>query len=224
MFVGHYGPGAAAASGGVRLWHCFLAVQLLDLLWAPFILTGVEHARIVPNFTASNHFDLYHMPVSHSLPMAALWSLAAGLVYRFVRPRAEMRGAIIIGLLVFSHWILDFVAHKPDLLLWFGGEKVGLGLWEDRPLSIAVELSLFLGGLTVFLLRTEPKWALGRVSPLLLLLAGIAAQIAANWGPPPASANEAAVTALVAYAIFALLALFVDVTRTAKGAQGLSAA
>lgn len=218
MFIGHYGPAGAAAGRTLKLWHCFVAVQFLDILWAPFVLAGIEHVRIVPHFTASNHFDLYHMPVTHSLPMAAFWSLVAGLAYRLLRRRAGTGGAVVIGLLVFSHWALDFVAHKPDLLLYFGGPKVGLGLWDNRALSFAVELALFYSGLAVYLLRTDTRLALGRIAPLLLAALALVAQIVANWGPPPEGPEEAAITALIAYAVFTVLALLVDLTREPKRA------
>ncbi|HPE32711.1 MAG TPA: hypothetical protein PLV61_16075 [Parvularculaceae bacterium] len=218
MFVGHYGPAGAAAGRTLKLWHCFIAVQFLDILWAPFVLAGIEHLRIVPHFTASNHLDLYHMPVTHSLPMAAFWSLFAALAYRLLRPKAGAGGAAVIGLLVFSHWVLDFLAHKPDLLLYFGGPKVGLGLWDNRPLSFGVEMALFYGGLAVYLLRTDTKIVLGRIAPLLLALLALGAQIIANWGPPPEGPEEAAMTAIIAYAVFTALALFVDLTRVPKRA------
>ena len=135
MFIGHYGPAAAIAGDRVKLWHGFVAVQFLDILWAPAVLLGVEHVRIVERFTASNHFDLYDMPYTHSLIMAVFWSVVAGVVYRVLRHKAGAAGAVLIGALVFSHWLLDFITHKPDLALWFGGPKVGLGLWENRPLA-----------------------------------------------------------------------------------------
>lgn len=212
MFIGHYGP-AGAAGGSVRLWHAFLAVQFLDLLWAPLVLTGVEHVRIVPGFTAANHLDLYDMPVSHSLPMALVWSVIAGSAYAALNRRAGRTGAALIGTLVFSHWVLDFVAHTPDLLIWFGGEKVGLGLWNNRPLAFAVELSLYAGGLALFLTRTRPKGRAAAWALIVAVMVGVLMQVIGNWGPPPADANQAAWSALLAYAIFALLAAWLDATR-----------
>jgi hypothetical protein len=56
MFVGHYGVSFAAkrAAPMIPLWPLFVAVQLLDVFWAPFVLLGVEKVRIVPGITASN--------------------------------------------------------------------------------------------------------------------------------------------------------------------------
>lgn len=70
MFVGHYGVGFAVkrADPAIPLWVLFLAVQWLDVLWAPLVLLGIEKVRIVPGITGSNPFDLYYMPYTHSLP------------------------------------------------------------------------------------------------------------------------------------------------------------
>ncbi len=209
MFIGHYGPAAAVAGKRIKLWHGFVAVQFLDILWAPFVLLGVEHARIVPHFTASNHFDLYDMPYTHSLVMAIFWSAVAGFAYNAWRKT----GGVIIGALVFSHWVLDFITHKPDLELWFGGPKVGLGLWDYRTIAVSVEFALVIAGFMIFLKETKAKGASGVIAPIVLLAIMAAAQIFGNFGPPPGSAAEAAQTAIVAYALFAGLAAWVDAAR-----------
>ncbi|MEO1242727.1 MAG: hypothetical protein AAFX54_12535 [Pseudomonadota bacterium] len=216
MFIGHYGPAAAVAGGRIKLWHGFVAVQFLDILWAPFVLLGVEHVRIIENFTASNHFDLYDMPYTHSLVMAVVWSLVAGAIYIMLRKRAGLIGGVVIGALVFSHWLLDFVTHKPDLELWFGGPKVGLALWNNRPLAVSTEFALLIAGLGLYLVKTKAKGAMGRVAPLILFLLLAAAQLFGNFGPPPESAAMAAQSAIIAYLVFAALAAWVDATRIVK--------
>ena len=218
MFVGHYGPAAAAAGGRIKLWHAVVAVQLLDIAFAPLLLTGVEKMRIVEGFTASNHFDLHHMPYTHSLVAAIVWSIVAGLVYPQLNRRAGVAGGMIIGALVFSHWALDYLMHKPDLPLWFGGPKVGLGLWDNRPLSVTLELSVFLVGMIIYSWRTAPIGRLGKVSLILFLAVGVILQIYGNWAPPSSSVEAFAISALAAYGVFTLLAMFVDSTRTIKGA------
>ncbi len=216
MFVGHYGPAAAVAGSKIKLWHGFVAVQLLDILWAPFVLLGVEHVRIVENFTASNHFDLYHMPYTHSLVMAVFWSVLAGFVYQAWRKS----GGLIIGALVFSHWVFDFVMHKPDLELWFGGPKVGLGLWDFRTVAVSMEFGLLLAGFMLLMRATTSK-GIGGAIALVVLVAGLAAaQLYGNFGPPPAAPAMAAQSALIAYALFALLAAWVDGTRIPNAAAG----
>lgn len=212
MFIGHYGPAAAVAGNRIKLWHGFVAVQFLDILWAPFVLLGIEHVRIVENFTASNHFDLYDMPYTHSLVMALFWSALAGGAYQLLRKG----GGWIIGALVFSHWLLDFVTHKPDLELWFGGPKVGLALWDNRPLAVSAEFALLIAGLALYLMRTRASGVMGRAAPLILFALLAAAQLFGNFGPPPESAAMAAQSAIIAYLVFAALAAWVDGTRVVK--------
>ena len=213
MFIGHYGPAAAVAGDRIKLWHGFVAVQFLDILWAPFILIGIEHVRIVERFPASNHFDLYHMPYTHSLVMAVFWSVVAGVIYGRLKKSAGAVGALVIGGLVFSHWLLDYVTHKPDLELWIGGPKVGLALWDNRPLAVGLEFGLALVGFGAYLARTTAKGAMGIIAPAVLFLLMATAQLIGNFGPPPASADEAAMSAIIAYSVFALLAAWVDATR-----------
>src|SRR5215510_13090611 len=131
MFVGHYGPSfaAKAAEKTIPLWLLFLAVQWLDVMWAPFVLLGIEKVRIVPGLTATNPLDLYYMPYTHSLVAAILWSVAVAGVYGAIR-RTTTRTGLLVGLAVFSHWILDFIVHAPDMPLYDNSVKVGLGLWN----------------------------------------------------------------------------------------------
>src|SRR5207244_6452983 len=78
MFVGHYSVAFAARTerNKIPLWVLFVAVQLLDFLWAPFVLLGIEKVRIVPGITATSPLDLYYMPYTHSLIGALIWSVS----------------------------------------------------------------------------------------------------------------------------------------------------
>jgi hypothetical protein len=103
MFVGHYGPSFAvkAARASIPLWVVFIAVQLIDVLWAIFVLLGIEKVRIVPGFTATNPLDLYYMPYTHSLIGATVWAIAAGIVYYLFRKVDGWSAAAIVGAAVF---------------------------------------------------------------------------------------------------------------------------
>jgi hypothetical protein len=48
MFVGHYGASYAirAARPAIPIWLLFIAVQLIDVVWAVLVLVGIEKARI----------------------------------------------------------------------------------------------------------------------------------------------------------------------------------
>src|SRR5918996_2353885 len=129
MFVGHYGVSFAAKKlePGISLWVLFVAVQWLDVVWAPLVLLGIERVRIVPGITASNPLDLYYMPYTHSLVAAVLWSVGAMVLCKPLRGVRSWSIAAWIGAAVFSHWVLDWVVHRPDLPLYDNVMKVGLG-------------------------------------------------------------------------------------------------
>ena len=203
MFVGHYGISFAAkkAEPAIPLWVLFIAVQLLDVLWAPFVLLDIEKVRIVPGFTASNPLDLYYMPYTHSLLAAIGWSVVAFLAYRFAVRNASSRAAVIVGVAVFSHWILDFLVHRPDLPLYDNTAKVGLGLWNLPAVAFGLEALLLFGGMWLY-------FRLGTVRRTAMLVFGIVMlgiQAYVFFSPPPPSDKAAAATALVSYAIFALV-------------------
>jgi hypothetical protein len=200
MFVGHYGVSFAAQrmNRHVPLWVLFIAVQLLDVFWAPFILVGIENVRIVPGITASNPLDLYYMPYTHSLIAAAAWSAVGYGLYRLWR-RPAGSAATLVGLAVFSHWILDFVVHRPDLPLYDDTAKVGLGLWDRPALAFGLEAALLFGGMSLFLGgRRGPKSGM-----MIFGIVMLAIQAVVFFGPPPTSDMAAATTALLAYGLFA---------------------
>ncbi len=201
MFVGHYGVSFAAkkAEPAIPLWVLFIAVQLLDVLWAPFVLLGIEKVRIVPGITASNPLDLYYMPYTHSLLAAIGWSVVAFLVYRVVRP-IPPRAAAIVGVAVFSHWVLDFLVHRPDLPLYDNTAKVGLGLWNLPAVALGLEALLLFGAMWLYLRHTVRRTAMLGFGVVMLAI-----QAYVFFGPPPASDKAAAATALIAYAVFAVV-------------------
>jgi membrane-bound metal-dependent hydrolase YbcI (DUF457 family) len=203
VFVGHYGVGFALKrrDEALPLSLLFVAVQLLDVAWAPFVLLGIEKARIVPGITRSNPLDLYYMPFTHSLVAALLWSVGAAWLFRLVVRRSTLVSAFLIGLAVFSHWILDFVVHRPDLPLYDDSAKVGLGLWNVPAAAFGLEAFLLLGGLYLCaranLVRPVPA------TVFALFMLGTQAYV--FFGPPPTSPSAAAVTAFLAYGVFAIV-------------------
>jgi hypothetical protein len=216
MFVGHYGVSFAAKrlEPAISLWVLFLAVQFLDVLWAPFVLLGIEKARIVPGFTASNPFDLYYMPYTHSLVGALLWSCAGGLIYQIVTRPPHRRASVVIGLAVFSHWVLDFVVHRPDLPLYDNSAKVGLGLWNAPLLAFGLEVTLLLGGMWLCFRGQLARFP-GTLGFGVLMFA---VQAYVFFGPPPTSDRAFAWTALIAYAVFAVVIWWLQDRRSIAGA------
>jgi len=152
MFAGHYGVSflAKTAEPKLPLWLLFLAAQFVDVLWAPFVIVGIEHYRVVPGITASLPLDLYYMPYSHSLASVTIWSAVVFAGYRWmVSGSGSRRGrpALFLALAVFSHWVLDLVVHRPDLPLYHNARKVGLGLWNYPLTAFALEAALLVGGI-----------------------------------------------------------------------------
>src|SRR3989475_3148531 len=114
MYLGHYAVAFAVkkAAPRVSLGTLFISVQLLDLLWPIFLLLGIESVRIDPGNTAFTPLDLHDYPYTHSLVGALVWSVLGGaLTFAVTRYR---RGAWVVAAAVFSHWVLDFVTHRPD--------------------------------------------------------------------------------------------------------------
>ena len=166
MFVGHYGPSFAIKSlqPAIPIWLLFIAVQLVDVVWALLVLLGIEKVRITPGITASNPFDLYYMPYTHSLVAAIVWSMAAAVAVRLLARLATRRAGIWIGIAVFSHWVLDFLVHRPDLPLYDDTMKVGLGLWNYPIVALSLEAGLLFGGMILYLRMTKPINAVGRLA------------------------------------------------------------
>lgn len=209
MFVGHYSASLAAKAAEPRapLWTYVIAAQFMDIGWAGLVAGGVEKVRIDPTLPGSD-LDLYYMPWTHSLPGALAWSVAGGLLARFVL-KLPARAAALVGAVVFSHWLLDFLVHRPDLALWPGGPKLGLGLWNAPVIEQAVEIGL---------LAVAGAWWVGarvregrRIWPAALFLAGlIALQIVGMLMPPGGDPVQMGVTTLFAYLVVAACAWLID--------------
>jgi membrane-bound metal-dependent hydrolase YbcI (DUF457 family) len=162
----------------------------LDLLWPVLLLTGVEVVRVSPNDTAFTHLAFESYPWSHSLLMVLVWSVLAGLVAK--RFLGSTRIAVIVGALVWSHWALDLVTHRPDLPLWPGGPLVGLGLWRSVPATIAVEGMLLVIGVLLYVRTTSAKDKVGSLGFYGLVVLCTALWISQPWAPLPPSAAAVA--------------------------------
>jgi len=192
MFIGHFavGLGAKRWAPQVSLGTLFLAAQFIDLLWPTFLLLGLERVRIAPGITPFTPLDFEHYPWSHSLLLVMIWSgLFAGLYYTL---RRNPRAAAVLGIVVLSHWILDLLTHRPDLPWWPGSTRVGLGLWESIPATLAVELILFVLGILIYLRTTRARDRIGRWAFWGLVVFLIAIYAANQLGPPPPSVEAIA--------------------------------
>ena len=196
MFIGHPAVGFAAkrAAPATNAGLLLGAAWLLDLLWPIFLLLGIEHVEIGPRGKSPFLTLVFtDYPWSHSLLMTIVWSVLAALVYWALTRYTT--GAVIIGLLVTSHWVLDFITHRPDLPLWPGGPKVGLGLWNSVMGTIVVESLLFVIGVAIYIRATHNRsigfWA------LIVFL--IVVYIANLVSPPPPNVKALAIGALAGF-------------------------
>ncbi|MDX2276430.1 MAG: hypothetical protein NW206_13350 [Hyphomonadaceae bacterium] len=210
MFVGHYAAALAAKAAEPKapLWALVAAAQLVDIGWSAFIIAGIEHADVDPTLPGST-LVLHDMPWTHSLPAAAVWSLGGLLLARGLL-RASWGASLAIGITVFSHWLLDFLVHRPDLLLWPGGVKVGLGWWNYPVPEQAVEIGLIAvcGAMWVASRKTLHRLAWPAIAFIGFL---VALQIVAMLAPAGNVAGplppQAAATILIVYLVVVAAAI-----------------
>jgi len=185
MFIGHFGLAFVGKKikNPPSLAIMFIAVQLLDLLWPIFVLTGIETFTIEPGNTVLTPLNFTFYPYSHSLLMSVVWSiLFATIYYVFTKHR---NNSIFLGLLVFSHWILDFITHRPDLPLSpFSNTKLGLGLWNSPILEIILETGIFLIGIVIYVTHVKIK---RKLAFWLLVIFFLLVHFLNLFGPPPPS-------------------------------------
>ncbi|HEV3056823.1 MAG TPA: hypothetical protein VGY48_01185 [Vicinamibacterales bacterium] len=209
VFIGHYGVSFAVKrlAPQTSLGVLFLAVQLLDVVFATFVLAGIEHLRVVRGFTEYNAYDLYYMPYSHSLIGALGWSVLAGVLAAAIGGR---KAAPWIAFAVFSHFLLDVPMHTPDMpILGNSSVKIGLGLWRHRDLALLAELVALAVG--VWIWRHAPTltpWPRVRTIAFVGLLFALA--VATPFLPPPRDGVQFAWQALTGYVALAVLAGWLD--------------
>ncbi len=201
MFIGHFAVGLAAKRLAPRasLPVLLAAPQVLDILWPVLVATGIERAAISPGITAVYPLDLASMPWSHSLAAALVWSALAGVAYD--RATRDRRAALVVAACVVSHWVLDWVTHGPDMPLYPGGARYGLGLWNSVSGTLAVEGSLFAYGVWTYATVTRAKTRGGATSWWSLVAFLAAAYVASVFGPAPPSVGALVAVAFAAIAV-----------------------
>jgi hypothetical protein len=216
MFVGHYSVAFAAKTerNRIPLWVLFIAVQFLDYIWATLVLLGIEKLRVIKGFTAGSMLDSYFQPYSHSLITAILWSAVAALAFKAVCSRYgchyNKSAPLIIGLAVFSHWILDLIAHPRDLPIYDNTARVGFGLWNYRDLEFALEIALLAGGIVLYLARNAMP-AIRKVAVIAFGLALVVVQIGDTYVPrTPLTDKATAMGVWIFYTLFVLIAFAVE--------------
>ncbi len=216
MFVGHYSIAFAAKTerNRVPLWVLFVAVQFLDYIWATLVLLGIEKLRVIKGFTAGSMLDSYFHPYSHSLIAAVAWSGVAALAYGTFCSRHGCQyrksAALIVGLAVFSHWILDLIAHPRDLPIYDNTWKVGFGMWNYRDPEFALEIAVLAGGIILYLARNATA-AIRRKAVIVFGIALVVVQIGDTYVPrTPLTDKATAIGVWIFYTLFVLIAFVVE--------------
>ena len=216
MFVGHYSIAFAAKTdrNKIPLWVLFVAVQFLDYVWATLVLLGVEKLRVIKGFTAGSMLDSYFHPYSHSFIAAIAWSGLAVLAYKpicgWLGYSYGKSAALIVGVAVFSHWLLDLVAHPRDLAIYDNTWKVGFGLWNYRGLEFGVEIALLACGIILYLARNVTP-ASRRVAMIGFGIGLTIIQIGDTFVPrAPLSDKSTVMGVWIFYTLFVVVAFFLE--------------
>lgn len=220
MFIGHFAPAFVAAGVSAERPHLgvmFVAAQLADWAFFSLAIVGAEHMRIDPDASVMVPYDLYDMPLTHSLVGTAI--LAAALLGIVAIWRRNLRLGALAGLVALSHWFADWLVHVPDLTLGGAPPKLGLGLWNYPWVAMPLELALTFGAFGFFMRRTR-----GPMGPPLVLAGTMLLFQIVNWfGPHPDSAGPLLyLQALFAFAVLTGIAVWVGENRWFNRRGGLA--
>ena len=212
MLIGHYGPAfmIKAIDKKVPLWMLFIAVQVPDIIWGILILLGVEKSSINDELS-SNPLVLSYMPYSHGMLSTIIYSLIiVGILLLFPYFKHNKKTAWWLGAAVFSHWILDFISHRPDLPIIGNSMKVGLGLWNYPTLATIIEIGIFLGGAIWYAISVKgfKKWATWLFWGFVII--AIFASSFRGDAMGPNSVTSVALSALSFYAISTIIIYLVE--------------
>ena len=202
MFAGHLAVAMAAkrVEPKLGLGSTVAASFALDLVWPVLLLTGLERVRVNPGDTAFTNLAFESYPWTHSLARVFVWSVCVAVVVRLVT--GATRSGVVLGSLVLSHWVLDWVTHRPDLPLWPGGPVTGLGVWNSVPATLVVEGGVLLAGVALYLSVTKARDRTGALALGGLLALTVVVWASQPWAPLPDSPDAVAWGALVLWVLW----------------------
>lgn len=216
MFIGHIAVGYASKRWApkVSLAVLLAAPLLADLLWPVFLLLGVEHVRITPGYTPMNPLDLYDYPWSHSLLMLIVWGVLFGGIVAAISKHRTAGVVVFFGVL--SHWLLDWITHKPDMPLWPGGPETGLYLWRSVPATMVVEIAMYVAAVWLWLRATRARNRRGAIGAWVFVVFNLLFYVLDRFSPPPPDTATIAWAALIACAVLLAFAFWFDRHREAR--------
>lgn len=184
------------------------------MLWPIFLLLGIEQVVIDPGNTAFTPLDFVYYPFTHSLVGVLFWGIVVGGIYYLIKK--NVKTAFLLGALVVSHWVLDFLTHAPDLPIAPGLEiKVGLGLWNSLIFTLLVESAIFAVGIFLYLKITQAKNKKGEYGFWGLIIFLVLIYIMNVFGSAPPN-EEAIAWAGNLQWLFVFWAYWVDKNRDSK--------
>ena len=159
--LAHFGIGLATKriAPKIPLWVLLISSEFIDILWIFLFFTPAW--------------------LSHGLFMAIIWSIIAslitGLMIKYLNSKKEkieksdstirsLHASLVIGLLVFSHWVLDFFgwpmsAFFPDAtgvpLLFDDSQTIGLGLYSNLIVALIIDDGIFIIGLIIYIITLK---------------------------------------------------------------------
>ena len=213
MFLGHFAVAFAAKPLVPRasLALLIIAAQLADVLWPIFLALGLEEVRIAPGNTAFTPLEFVSYPYSHSLLMLAIWGVLFGVIVRRLIPQRAVFP--VVAALVISHWVLDWVTHRPDMPLLLSGPRFGLGLWNSIPATLVVELVMFAVGVWIYARETRATTAGARWGFVALIFFLLVVYLANVFAGAPPSVTAVYIAALLGSFLIAGWAWWIDRRR-----------
>jgi LexA-binding, inner membrane-associated putative hydrolase len=214
MLIGHFavGLGSKRFAPRVPLTLLLVAALLSDVLGPVFSLLGWEHARIAPGNTRFIPLDLYDYPWSHSLLMTIAWATLLALIYHFWR--SDPIGSLAIWLGAASHWVLDWITHRPDMPLYPGARgRYGLGLWNSIPGTMVVEIAMLGIGVWLYIRVTRPRDWIGKYILLAFVFTLLLLYVEVPFSSPPQSIRQLDFVSIVSTVVLLAWASWFDAHR-----------
>jgi hypothetical protein len=214
MFIGHLGAGLALKkiNPRVNLGWIFLAVMFPDILLWILVLTGKEQVFVPANYD-NLHYLTFNFPYSHGLVASLGWAVFFFFLIQVISGKTKVAWMIFIA--IFSHFILDFIVHIPELpVLGEDSQKLGLGLWNNMPVALIIEILLLLGGFMIYASITRTVSLIGKLGmPLFLVLITLLAVFGQMMSPAPTNMKQVAFASLATIIIISLLGGWLDTKR-----------
>lgn len=217
MLLGHIavGLGSKKYAPSISLGTLVLAGGFADIVWLLLSIAGIEHFRIVRGYTLMSSYEMYDTPFSHGLLANLVLAILFGGIYFLFKK--DRRAPIVLGLVVLSHWVLDFITHRPDMVLISNSwPLVGLELWSSFWGTIFVEIGLFIFGMILYIRVTNTRQRHTLLPLILLILYSAILFMGSLFATPPENIFESSVCSLIIFLILIVLAYWTDKKRTVK--------